>query len=133
MTRKMKLRENRGALWDGDEPDDFHSASRQKSFDRKLRQLCAQVQRTLAFLLESECIDECLQGFFVESVSPHPAASCLLVVLRQWDPDRLVDFRAVVSHLAEVKGYWRSEIGSAINRKKTPDLVFQVLLAGDEQ
>lgn len=133
MKRKMKVREDRGSLWDSDEPNDFYSASRQKTYDRKTRQLCAQVQRTLAFLLESEISDDCLQGLFVESVRPHPSASCLLVVLRQWDPHRLFDLRSVVSRLAEVKSYWRSEISGAINRKKTPDLVFQVLLAGGEQ
>lgn len=133
MKRKMKVREDRGPLWDSHEPNDPYSASRQKSYDRKTRQLCAQVQRTLAFLLESDISDDCLQGLFVESVRPHPAASCLLVVLRQWDPGRSFDIKSVVSRLAEVKGYWRSEIGGAINRKKTPDLVFQVLLAGGEQ
>lgn len=133
MKRKTKFREDREPLWDGDEPEDFQSVSRQKSFARKTRQLCAQVLRTLTFLLEGECTDESLQGFFVERVCPYPAASCLLVVLRQRNPGSALDYRSVVGRLAEVKGYWRSEIGRAINRKKTPDLVFQVLLAEAEQ
>jgi ribosome-binding factor A len=130
MTIKMKPRKGR-ALSAGDfEPDDIYFDSKRKSYDRKTGQLCAQVQRTLAFLLETECADDCLQGFYVESVTPHPNAARLLVVLRQWDHSRAFDLRMVLGRLAELKGYWRTEIGGAINRKKTPDLAFEVLLDG---
>jgi Ribosome-binding factor A len=104
--------------------------SRHKAQDRKTDQLCAQIQRSLSFLLETECADDRLAGLYVESVRPHPNAACLLVVLQQWDRQRRCDLASVLHRLAEVKGYWRTEIGNAIRRKKTPDLVFQVLLEG---
>jgi ribosome-binding factor A len=130
MKRSMKSRTNREPLPDGDEPDDIYFASRERSIDRKTRQFCAQVQRSLTFLLESECSDDCLHGLYVESVSPHPNASRLLVALRPWNHDCAYDLKTVLVRLSEVKGYWRSEVGSAINRKKTPDLVFQILPGG---
>ena len=114
------------------EPEDDFSASRAKAHDRKTDQLCAQVERTLGFLLETESADDCLQGFYVAEVSPHPNAGRLLVALRQWDRDRAIDLKTTLAHLAEVKGYWRAEVGRSVNRKKIPDLVFQVLPAGGE-
>ena len=130
MKRSMKSRKDRDLFPTDAEPDDLYFSSRERSHDRKTHQLCAQVQQTLAFLLETECSDECLQGFYVESVSPDPNASRLLVALRQWDRRRFFDLKIILERLGDVKGYWRSEVGSAINRKKTPDLVFQVLLGG---
>jgi hypothetical protein len=67
----------------------------------------------------------------VETVLPNPNAACLLVVLRPWKLEQSCDLKLVLRRLAELKSYWRTEIGNAIHRKKTPDLVFQVLLAGD--
>jgi ribosome-binding factor A len=110
--------------------DESYFASRQKAQDRKTGQLCAQVQQILSFLLETECCDDRLHGLYVEAVRPNPNAACLLVVLRQWDRERSFDFKLVMRRLAESKGYWRTEIGRAIHRKKTPELVFQVLLDG---
>lgn len=128
MKRNSRPREGRVLL--AEDFEDVFAVSRNKSIDRKTHQLCAQAQRSLAFLLEAECSDGDLQGLTVESVSPHPNASRLLVVLRQWDRSRILDFSAILKRLAEIKGYLRSELGTAINRKKTPDLVFEVLLEG---
>lgn len=130
MTSSAKSRHDRALSDDDFDSDDPYSGSRKKSQHRKTGQLCAQVQRTLAFLLETECSDECLQGFYVESVSPYPNAGCLLVVLRQWNRDCVFDLGEILGRLAELKGYWRTEIGGAINRKRTPDLSFQVVLDG---
>ena len=130
MTRRMNPRMIR-ALHAGDfASDDPHSASRGKAQDRKTGQLCAQVQRSLSFLLETECCDDCLQGWYVETVLPNPNAACLLVVLRPGQREQTCDLKLVVRRLAELKGYWHMEIGKAIHRKKTPDLIFQVLLEG---
>jgi len=124
---------DRALLPEDFEPEDDFFASRQKAYDRKTDQLCAQVQRALGFLLETESADECLQGFYVAEVNPHPNAGRLLVELRQWDHSRPLDLKTVLARLAEVKGYWRSEVGGAVNRKKAPDLVFQVRLAGGDR
>ena len=110
--------------------DDSYLASREKARDRKTGQLCAQVQRTLSFVLENECCDDCLRGLTVEAVHPNPNAACLLVVLRPWQHEQPCDLKLVLRRLAQMKGYWRTEIGNTIHRKKTPDLVFQVLPEG---
>jgi ribosome-binding factor A len=83
--------------------------------------------------METESADASLQGFYVDGVEPAPNASRLLVVLRQWDHARGFDLADILQRLAAAKGYWRSEVARAINRKKTPDLVFQVLLTEAEQ
>ena len=72
MKRKERPRQERSLL-----AEDFEQAlatARSKSIDRKTFQLCAQAQRSLAFLLEAECSDGELHGLYVESVSPHPRA-----------------------------------------------------------
>ena len=84
----------------------------------------------MAFLLETECAEPCLRGLCVEQVIPCPNAGRLMVTLQQWDGDRVLDLAAVLGELARLKSYWRGQIGRAIHRKRTPDLVFQVLLAG---
>ena len=130
MTRRMNPRMIR-TLHAGDfASDDPYLASREKAQDRKTGQLCTQVQRSLSFLLETECCDECLQGLYVETVLPNPNAACLLVVLRPWQLEQPCDLTLVLRRLAELKGYWRTEICKAINRKKTPNLVFHILLEG---
>ena len=133
MTRRFTSTRYPPSLSGESEPDDPYFDSRARSASRKTTQLCAQVQRTLSFLLETECSDECLQGFYVESVEPHPNAARLLVVLRQWDRRQSIDLAAALQRLAALKGPWRSEVGRAISRKRTPDLVFQVLLDGATQ
>ncbi|MEM7222350.1 MAG: hypothetical protein AAF495_05190 [Pseudomonadota bacterium] len=130
MTRKAKSAGRSHAPGGGVTPDDHAFTSQSESYDRKTIQLCAQVQRMLAFLLETECGDESLQGFYVESVTPCPNAARLLVVLRQWDRRKTVDLGLVLRQLEARKASWRAQIGGAINRKRTPYLTFQVLLAG---
>jgi ribosome-binding factor A len=130
MTSNRKPRTFRGLTTHDHEPDVFFAASRRRSCERKTRQLCAQVERTLTFLLESETLDDDLQGLHVEAVEPAPNASRLLVVLRPLNAAASRDLAAVLASLATAKGYWRSQIAVAINRKKVPDLVFQVLPGG---
>jgi ribosome-binding factor A len=115
---------------DGLGPDEFFESSRRRSCERKTQQLCAEVERTLAFLVAAESTDACLQGLYVEAVEPAPNASRLLVVLRPWSPAASRDLKVVLASLGEVKGYWRAQVAAAINRKKVPDLVFQVLPGG---
>lgn len=130
MTSKSRSRRTRASFPDDVEPEYDFFSSNETSFEHKTHQLCAQVRQSLALQLESEYSDECLQGLYVESVSPHPNASRLLVVLRHWDHRRPFDLKGILKRLAEVKGRWRSEVASDINRKKAPDLVFQVLGVG---
>ena len=130
MTRRYTARSDRALGADDFAPYLEHAGSRSKARDRKTGQLCAEVQRTLAFLLDCEGGDEILQGFAVEAVVPNPNAASLLVVLRPRDRGRPVELAHVLRRLGEVKGYWRSQIAGAIHRKKTPELSFQVLPQG---
>lgn len=127
MTGNGKPRTLRGLMTHDRETDVFDRASRRKCCERKTRQLCAQVERTLTFLLEGEALDNSLQGLLVEAIEPAPNASRLMVILRPWGPAASRDLGKVLASLAAAKGYWRSQIAAAINRKKVPDLVFQVL------
>ena len=88
MTSKSRSRRTRASFPDDVEPEYDFFSSNETSFEHKTHQLCAQVRQSLALQLESEYSDECLQGLYVESVSPHPNASRLLVVLRHWDHRR---------------------------------------------
>ncbi len=113
--------------------EDFRARSKRKSNRRKTHQLCAQVHRALAFQLQSEWSDSSLHGLYVESVTPHPNASRMLVVLRPLDPTLPLDLATVLSRLADAKPGLRLEIGRATNRKKTPDLAFHVWPATDHE
>lgn len=130
MTRRDRARPSRALRADDFARDYTTIESGNRAPDRKTGQLCAQVKRTLAFLLETECCDASLQGLYIEAVLPNPNAACLLVVLRPSDRRRPFDLKLVLRRLAALKGYWRAQIAAAIHRKKTPELVFQVLLEG---
>lgn len=96
-----------------------------RSFDRKAQQLCAQAQRALAFAFESQCGDEHLSDLVVEAVVPQPTCARLLVVLRPVEsvPDR----GEVLRRLQAAKGHLRAQVASAIHRKRTPALAFELL------
>lgn len=132
MTRRNPARSGRALGADDFAPYLDHADSRAKARDRKTGQLCAEVERTLTFLLDSEGRDEVLQDFAVEAVVPNPNAASLLVVLRPRDRSRPFELAPVLRRLSEVKGYWRGQIAGAIHRKKTPELAFQVLPQGGQ-
>jgi ribosome-binding factor A len=85
-------------------------------FDRKLKQLCREVFRVL-----SQCD---LDGASVVDVQPAPDGSRLAVQLAV-EPG--TDIAFLLERLEHKKGELREEIASAIQRKRTPLLVFEVL------
>jgi ribosome-binding factor A len=96
--------------------------------DRKALQLCHQVAETLEEVL-AECGDAVLQRLRVLDVEPAPDASRLLVTVgvealsnENMDPDRVYD------HLSRASGHLRSEVASAITRKRTPVLVYRLVV-----
>ena len=99
--------------------------------DRKTMQLCSQVQRTLDQVLSGELDDDRLRDVYVVQVTPAPDANCLLVTVAPLGFAK--DFRPdeVMARLAANSGRMRSELARAINRKKTPELLFRVVLEGD--
>jgi ribosome-binding factor A len=89
-------------------------------------QLCHQVAETLEEVL-AECGDAVLQALRVLDVEPAPDASRLLVTVAVDDfpegdlnPDRVHD------HLARASGHLRSEVATAITRKRAPVLVYRL-------
>ncbi len=92
---------------------------------RKTLQLCKQVNRTLALAL-GEFDDEVLQSLLVIGVEPAPNASQMLVVVQSDSPDATP--LVIRNRLQEIEGVLRTAVASAINRKKTPKLLFQVIV-----
>lgn len=90
--------------------------------NRKALQLCRQVERILAGVLEGEI----LRDLSVHSVVPAPDSSRLLATfvfhgsLAVATPDVLAALHAAHAKL-------RGEVARAIHRRKTPELTYQVL------
>lgn len=113
------------------DPRDFFRTKTRRRDDRKDRQLCKQVYRTLCTLLAGGFADPVIQDLMVESVEPAPDASRLLVTVR---PTTLADRVApatVHQHLCRVATVLRIEVAAAICRRKAPELIYRV--AGPEE
>ena len=83
--------------------------------------------KTLSLVLSGEFADEVLQSVFVESVTPAPNASQLLVTVSAADgSEDAVESGLILQKLEQVSGQLRSEVAVAITRRKTPRLMFQV-------
>lgn len=100
---------------------------RAQSNERKACQLCRQVGHALDEIL-AECRDDILQNLRVLSVMPFPDASRLLVTVIPIDdrPGKALDSQTVLNHLQNAGGHLRSEVASAVTRRRAPLLVYQV-------
>jgi len=99
--------------------------------DRKALQLCHQVAETLEEVL-ADCGDGLLQALRVVDVEPAPDASRLLVTVAvDGLPREEVDLDLVHRHLAHASGHLRSEVATAITRKRAPVLVYRLAAAQD--
>jgi ribosome-binding factor A len=95
--------------------------------DYKTAQLCKQTFRTLCQSLAGDCGDPVLQNLVLESVTPAPDASRLLVTVLAKPGDAPVDLTSILHRLEQVKGMLRAAVAEAIYRKKAPELTFLVL------
>jgi ribosome-binding factor A len=93
---------------------------------RKTWQLCSQVHDSLRLIM-GEAADERLHSLEVREVLPAPNDSQLLVLLVPLDPLTDVEREEVAAALQVAAGWLRSEIASAITRKRAPRLVLQLL------
>jgi hypothetical protein len=75
--------------------------------------------------------DAAMRSLGVESVEPAPSPGWLIVVLRADRPLDPVDRGRLLRLLESSRGILRSEIGSAVNRRRVPDLRFLVLGPGE--
>lgn len=91
--------------------------------DKKTQQLCRQVHRRLDLAL-AELEDPALDGLWVHSVTPEAGGRALVVhvIVRATE-----QIRDVAGHLDAARSHLRSEVASAIHRKRTPQLQFIVL------
>jgi ribosome-binding factor A len=125
----------RGRKWGGErggglQPIYGDDASHDRKPDYKTAALCKQVRRAVGLTLAGECGDPVLQELIVEEVLPAPHAGRLMVrVFLRARPDgpRVAD---VLPRLAAVEGLLRARVGEAIVRKRTPELVFDVIPLG---
>jgi ribosome-binding factor A len=93
-------------------------------------QLCAQAQRALEFAIGSECRDEALQDLVLVDVVPDPTVRRLRGPAEMDEEDRARRLQRLVA----ARGFLRSQVAGAIHRKRTPELVFELLrdVAGKE-
>lgn len=97
--------------------------------DRNTGRVCREVLRTLTETLGS-CSDPVLSELTVLAVEPAPDASRLLVLvglpaLGTTTVDDAVE--TVRARLADCRGLFRRDIAAALQRRRTPELAFQVL------
>lgn len=109
------------------DPRKFFDRRTQGRGDRKARQLCRQVSQTLSYVLSGECDDDTLRSLYVESVDPAPDSSRLLVTVSNLDKDDDTPAIDILTKLAAVNGKLRSEVAASISRRKTPELIFNVV------
>jgi ribosome-binding factor A len=110
---------------DGVDPRDFFQAggSDRHKHDYATLRLCAQVRQTLELSLPGALGDVGLT-LRVESVTPAPDASRLLVSIATEVLTTEEDRRLITRRLVELTPWIRSEVASAITRRKAPGLVY---------
>lgn len=110
---------------DGSDPRLDPRPTTGKVGNRKALQLCGQVADTLSGLLAG-CGDAVLRDLAVVSVMPAPNSSRLLVTVAPVVPDTPVDTATVLERLGHALHRLRTEVASAITRKRVPELTFRV-------
>lgn len=94
---------------------------------RKTQQLCKQVERRLSLVFAGELEDPQLEGIVIQSVTAVSGASLLKVeVSLSNEGDRQNDEAQVLAKLEGATQWLRSEIAHAINRKRTPQIIFSL-------
>lgn len=111
---------------DGSDPKAFHdrrmsARELRQGPGRKGLQLCCQVKDALTVALAG-CADEVLRDLTVVRVEPAPHTGRLMVTVAGPAPGDVTD-----RHLMIAANLLRREVARAIHRRKTPELVFQVV------
>ena len=94
--------------------------------NRKLAQLCAQVEQTISLAL-GDAADLRLHDLFVQSVSPGPDAARLLVTVVATSSSDLESLEKMKTALSSARCWLRQQVAADIHRKRTPELTFLVL------
>jgi ribosome-binding factor A len=114
---------------DGVDPRTFFDRrQRHKRSSNKARMLSSQVATCLQLLFDGGLGDVDLQEASLRDVDPLPDSGTLRVTITV---SRNADITRTRAALARAAGYLRSEVSRAINRRRTPELVFRVLPEGE--
>jgi ribosome-binding factor A len=95
---------------------------------RKTQQLCREVERTLIVAFAA-CTDAALRTLLVVAVEPAPDSARLLVTLAPASGQLDVDVGAQLKAIGAARGRLRAEVAAALQRKRTPELIFRILPA----
>lgn len=109
---------------DGIDPRFLPRHPRGKVSNRKALQLCRQVERALSVALEGDVLRE----LAVQSVVPAPDSSRLLVTFVYHGAESS-SLHEVLAAIECHRAAFRSAVAEAIHRKKTPELVYDVVPA----
>ena len=111
---------------DAVDPRDFFR-KKYRSTDSKALRLCKQVAETLSLVLAGECDDDVLRSLQIFSVQPAPNTRRLLVIVEPDDETRRISTPdEILARIEPIRPFLRSEVASAISRKRAPTLVFEV-------
>ncbi len=95
--------------------------SSERQAQRKAQQFCRQVQRALNLALADRSAGDGINGLFVEEVSPDPDCGRLLVHVVIPEGLPITD---AIAALGREAPRLRSEVATAITRKRAPELSF---------
>ena len=128
--REQLLKQHCGVINSDDAVDPRHYFYNKRKHHRKYRkvfQLCRQVADTLQMVLTDG--NETLDGLTVVDVVPAPDSRRMLVLLGL-DPGIVIESASevelIMQQLQLETPRLRAEIARTINRKKTPNLVFEI-------
>ena len=102
------------------DPSEFFDPHHNARGERKVQQLCKEVERTLGYALPS-CGDPKLRELVIVSVDPAPDGSRLLVTVSP-SSSLEINVGTLMERIQRVRGLLRAEIAAALHRKRTPAL-----------
>lgn len=100
-------------------------ARSRRGHDRALGALCREAERTIAIALAAAA-DPRLSALSVVGVRPAPDATRLEIVLVPPQPPASTEVAELLACLERIRGGLRAELARALQRKRTPDLRFQI-------
>lgn len=115
-------------LGEDDGVDSRHeNRHRDNSRDEKHDQrLCGRVARVVQLSLAADVHDPEVASLIVKHVTTAPDASKLRVTLSPSPLNELTDPQSLLPRIERVRGVLRTEIARAINRRRTPNLLFVI-------
>ncbi len=92
----------------------------------KQEQLCSQVAEAISLSL-GDSADPRLHDLVLQTVEPTPDGARLLVVVRATEQVTVDALNELHDALNSARAWLRCQVAGEINRKRAPDLAFQVL------